>query len=221
MAGDSSRVAAILPLEMTQLLLIRHGETDWNLSQRFQGHLDVPLNHRGLSQAQCLAERLADEKIDAFYSSDLQRARQTAQPSAVRLGLELATSPALREQAFGILEGLSAAEIVERHPLEWANWLKFDPDFAPSGGESTRLFHSRVLTEVTAIAERHAGATVAIVTHGGVLDMIWRTVCAVPLEGRRTCAIPNAGLNRLRLRQGGLEIIEWADEAHLAELPVR
>jgi probable phosphoglycerate mutase len=206
---------------MTHLLLIRHGETDWNLAQRFQGHLDVPLNARGLSQAQCLAERLADERIDAFYSSDLLRARQTAVPAARRLGLEVATRTGLREQGFGMLEGMSATEIVERHPVEWANWLKFDPDYAPTGGEATRHFHARVLAEVIAIAERHAGETVAMVTHGGVLDMLWRTVRAEPLTGRRTCAIPNAGLNRLLARNAQLEIVAWADETHLGELPVR
>jgi 2,3-bisphosphoglycerate-dependent phosphoglycerate mutase len=206
---------------MTQLLLIRHGETDWNRLQRFQGHLDVPLNDRGLMQAERLAERLATESFDAFYCSDLVRTQQTAQPAALRLGLPLTARPGLREQGFGVLEGLSAAEVIERHPQAWADWLRFDPDFAPTGGECTRAFHARVLDEVLALASRHADGRIAVVTHGGVLDMLWRTVRAEPLHGPRTCAIPNAGLNRLQMRQGSFEIIEWADDAHLIELPIQ
>jgi 2,3-bisphosphoglycerate-dependent phosphoglycerate mutase len=206
---------------MTQLLLIRHGETDWNRLQRFQGHLDVPLNDRGLSQAERLADRLAGESFDAFYCSDLLRTRQTAQPSASRLGLALMPRPGLREQGFGILEGLSAAEIIERLPDEWANWLRYDPDYAPSGGESTRVFHARVLDEVLGLASRHEDGRIAVVTHGGVLDMLWRTARAEPLHGPRCCAIPNAGLNRIHVRNGVLELVEWADDAHLVELQLQ
>jgi 2,3-bisphosphoglycerate-dependent phosphoglycerate mutase len=203
---------------MTELILIRHGETDWNRAQRFQGQIDVPLNDRGLAQAQRLAHRLAHEPVELLYVSDLLRTRQTAQPASDRLELVPSLCPGLREQSFGMLEGMSASEIIERHPLEWAGWTRFDPDYAPPGGESTRSFHKRVVTEVVGIAQRHPGRTIAIFTHGGVLDMIWRTAHDRPLSGARECPIPNAGLNRLRLRAETLEVLEWADDAHVSDL---
>ena len=203
---------------MTELILIRHGETDWNVQGRFQGQIDVPLNAMGLRQAALMAERMARERVDVFYCSDLLRTRQTAEPAAARLALGAVPDAALREQHFGVLEGLSFDEVKARHPDELAAWLRHDPDYALPGGESVRSFHARVLAAVRVLAAQHAGLRLAIVTHGGVLDMIYRTVHALPLVGPRTCPIPNAGLNRLRLRSDALEIVSWADDAHLAPL---
>ncbi|HRI18916.1 MAG TPA: histidine phosphatase family protein [Burkholderiaceae bacterium] len=206
---------------MTELLLIRHGETDWNVQGRFQGQIDVPLNATGQRQAALMAERLARERarFDAMYSSDLLRTRQTAAPAAGRLALEPGLDAMLREQHFGVLEGLSFEEVKARHPELLAAWMRHDPDYALPGGESVRAFHARVVGAIEALAARHAGERVAIVTHGGVLDMVFRTVHALPLAGPRACPIPNTGLNHLRLRAGGrLEIVAWADDAHLAQL---
>ena len=203
---------------MTELILIRHGETDWNVQGRFQGQIDVPLNAFGLRQAERMAERLAREHVDAFYCSDLLRTRQTAEPASTRLALPAAPDAALREQHFGILEGLSFDEVKAQHPQHLAEWLRHDPDFALPDGESVRAFHARVVAAVRALSARHAGQTLAVVTHGGVLDMLFRTVHGLPLTGPRTCPIPNAGLNRLRLQGERLEIVAWADDAHLAGL---
>jgi 2,3-bisphosphoglycerate-dependent phosphoglycerate mutase len=203
---------------MTDVILIRHGETDWNVQGRFQGQIDVPLNALGLAQAERMAERLAREAIDAFYCSDLLRTRQTAEPAALKLDLPAAPDAGLREQHFGILEGLSFDEVQARHPEQLAAWLRHDPDYALPEGESVRSFHARVLGVLRSLAERHAGSTLAVVTHGGVLDMLFRTVHGLPLHGPRTCPIPNAGLNRLRLSGERFEIVSWADDAHLAGL---
>ncbi len=203
---------------MTELILIRHGETDWNLQHRFQGQIDVPLNERGLAQARRLAQRLADEAIDAMACSDLQRARQTASPAARQLRLDPEHLPALREQGFGVLEGLALPEILERHPREWENWRRHDPDYALPGGENVRDFHARVVGAVHALAARYPGRRLAVVTHGGALDMVYRTAMGIPLAGPRACPIPNAGLNRLRVRGDRIEIIAWADDAHVADL---
>ena len=203
---------------MTELILIRHGETDWNVQGRFQGQIDVPLNAVGQRQAAAMAERLAQERVDVFYCSDLLRTRQTAEPAALKLALAAAPDAALREQHFGILEGLSFEEVKARHPHELAAWMRHDPDYALPSGESVRAFHARVVGAVHALAARHAGQRLAVVTHGGVLDMIFRTAHALPLVGPRTCPIPNAGLNHLRLRGGQFEIVRWADDAHLTGL---
>ena len=205
---------------MTDLLIIRHGETDWNRELRFQGQIDVPLNATGREQARRLALRLQHEPIDLLVSSDLQRTQQTAAPlSNLRTLPVSALHRGLREQSFGVLEGLDAPTIRQRHPDLWQQWLRFDADAALPEGESTRSFHARVMAMLHELAGLHAGRRVAVVTHGGVLDMVWRTVHGLPLSGPRECAIPNTGINRLRWRGGVPEILEWADDAHLAGLP--
>ncbi|MFI4931253.1 MAG: histidine phosphatase family protein [Burkholderiales bacterium] len=202
---------------MTELIVMRHGETDWNRQHRFQGHIDVPLNAAGRAQAQRLAQRLAHEVFDVVVSSDLQRARSTAELAAA--GRAIVSEPLWREQAFGVLEGLDASTIIEQHPQLWSSWLRHDADYALPGGESVRMFHARVLQALQRLVQQHSGARVAVFTHGGVLDMLWRAARHAPLDGPRECDIPNTGVNRLRWHDGELEILEWADAAHLEGLP--
>ena len=204
---------------MTEIVLIRHGQTDMNREGRFQGQIDIPLNSIGLAQARRLAERLARERFDAFYCSDLLRTRQTAEPASSRLDLSAEPMPGLREQHFGILEGLSFPEVTTRHPDELQQWRRHDPDYALPGGESVRQFHRRVLDAIHALALRHPGRSLLVVTHGGVLDMLWRTVYALPLHGPRECDIPNTGINRLQWKDGCLQIVRWGEAEHLAGLP--
>ncbi len=204
---------------MTKLLFIRHGETDWNRQQRFQGQIDVPLNATGIAQAARLAARLAAERFDAFFTSDLARARETAAPLAAAWGQQPVAVPGLREQSFGTWEGLDVPTIKDRHGAMWQDWLLHHGDFALPGGESLRQFHARVLVSVREIAAQAAGQRVAIVTHGGVLDMLWRTAHGLSLDGLRACEIPNTGLNRLRWTDGTLHIESWADDAHLVGMP--
>ena len=204
---------------MTDLILIRHGQTDLNREPRFQGQIDVPLNALGHAQARRLGARLADERVDLIYCSDLSRTRQTAAPVSQQLAIDATPMPSLREQAFGLFEGMAFDEITQRHPELFAQWQRHDPDFALPGGESVRQFHRRVVAAVLEIAAMHEGLTLAVVTHGGVLDMLWRTANALPLQGPRECPIPNAGLNRVRVRDDSIEILGWADDAHVADLP--
>lgn len=204
---------------MTELILVRHGETDWNRELRFQGHVDVGLNAIGLEQARRVAARLADVPARHVYVSDLLRARQTAQPVAAELGIASLTEPALREQSFGIVDGMRVADIKEQHPQAWESWLRFHEDCCMPGGETTREFHARVMDAVHRIVAAHRGATLVVVTHGGVLDMIYRTARSLPLSGPRQSQIPNAGLSRVRVRETAIEIVSWADTSHLADLP--
>jgi len=207
---------------MTSLILIRHGETDWNLQGRFQGQIDVPLNATGLAQAQRLAQRLAEEPVDVMLCSDLLRTQQTAAPLAARLGLTPQLQPLWREQHFGVLEGLDVPAIRAQYPDLWAQWTRHESGFAlPGGAESNQAFHARVMQALQDLLARHAGQRVVVVTHGGVLDMLWRTVRQLPLDGPRTCDIPNTGINRLRWDGGRLHIEHWADAAHLSGLPTQ
>ena len=204
---------------MTQLLFIRHGETDWNAQQRFQGQIDVPLNAMGRAQAARLGQRLAPETHDALFSSDLTRAQETAAPLAAAWGQQPTLVPGLREQSFGVLEGLDVPTIKQRHADLWQEWLQHRGDFALPGGESLQQFHGRVMDAVRTLANSGAGQRLVIVTHGGVLDMLWRTARGEPVEGLRQCEIPNTGINRLHWANNTLHIDRWADDAHLSGLP--
>lgn len=204
---------------MTDFIFIRHGETDWNRQQRFQGQIDVPLNDLGQAQARRLGARMAEEPAEHLICSDLQRAQQTAAPLAAAWQAAPVLLPGLREQCFGVLEGLDVPTIKARHPELWLQWLEHRADFALPGGENLRQFHARVMDAVKHLAEQHPGRRLAVVTHGGVLDMLWRTANGLPLSGLRTCDIPNTGLNHLRWRQGTLDILRWADASHLEGLP--
>jgi len=207
---------------MTDLLLIRHGETDYNRQLRFQGHVDVPLNATGQAQATRLAQRLLAEPIGWVVTSDLLRARETAAPLLAQRSLPSRADVLWREQAFGVLEGLEVAAARLSHPDLWAGWARHDADHALPGGESARQFHARVMRALAALQAlgdaAPAGAPVAVFTHGGVLDMLWRQAHGLPLAGPRACAIPNTGVNRLRWDGSRLEIVQWADDAHLQGL---
>lgn len=204
---------------MTELVLIRHGETDMNRELRFQGHVNVALNAIGLEQARRLAARMAGEQADAVYVSDLLRARQTAEPIAGELSLQPVPESGLREQSFGKVDGMRVDDIQRDHPEAWAGWLRFEEDFAMPDGESTRAFHARVMEAVQRVVAAHPSQRVVVVTHGGVLDMIYRTARSLGLNGPRQSDIPNAGFNRIRVRDGGIDILDWADTRHLADLP--
>ncbi len=208
---------------MTELILIRHGETDWNRELRFQGQIDVPLNATGHEQARRIGLRLAQEDVHTLVCSDLVRAQQTALPVAQHRPIDKELQPvldaALREQSFGVIEGLQVADIKAQFPEEWAQWTQFDADYAFAGGESVRQFHTRVLAAVRALARTYPQQTVAVVTHGGVLDMIYRSAKVLPLSGPRQSLIPNAGLNRVRVEGDAIDILEWADTEHLSDMP--
>jgi probable phosphoglycerate mutase len=210
---------------MTELIVIRHGETDWNRQLRFQGQIDVPLNDAGRRQAQRLAEHLAQRQdgapIDVVVASDLRRARETAEALLARTEAALHVEPLWREQAFGILEGLDVPTIQQRHPELWARWVRHEADFALPEGESNAAFFARVQRALSAVVAAHTGRRVAIVTHGGVLDMLWRRVNSLPTCGPRECVIPNTGINRLRWRDEQLLIERWAEADHLDGLPAQ
>ena len=203
---------------MTDFIFIRHGETDFNRQLRFQGQIDVALNATGQEQARRLARALAAQPFDLLISSDLRRTRETAAPLEGQRRLTAALNSGLREQSFGVLEGLDAPGVQALHPELWARWLLYEADYALPEGESARQFHARVLRTVRELAAAHEGMTLAVVTHGGVLDMLWRTVHGLALSGARACDIPNTGINRLRWRAGTLDILSWAEAAHLQGL---
>jgi probable phosphoglycerate mutase len=203
----------------TTLLVIRHGETAWNAEHRIQGHLDIPLSPTGIRQAACLADRLAGEVIDAVYSSELARAWLTAAPLAERLGREIMADTRLRERSFGVFEGLTLDEIAAQHPEGFRRWREREPAWAIDGGESGQQLIDRVLDALHDIVARHRGGTVVVVTHGGVLDVVYRTARRLAWDAPREHQMLNAGINRLSAAAPPLtmNIVDWADVTHLAQ----
>lgn len=201
----------------TRLLLIRHGETAWNAEHRIQGRLDVPLSTTGMWQTGRLAQRLADEVLDAVISSDLARAWMTGAPLAEARGLDMVPEPRLRERAFGIFEGKTLDEIAAEHPEEFAAWRARDVDWRIPDGESGTEFIDRVLDALEEIAGNFPGGTVAVVTHGGVLDVVYRNARRLAWDAPRDHLMLNASVNRLQAQPSPLrlQIVDWADVAHL------
>jgi broad specificity phosphatase PhoE len=172
---------------VTTLLLVRHGETDWNAEGRLQGQTDRPLSDYGRRQAQQLAEELQGEELEAIYSSDLARARETAEIVGRRLGLPTVLDPDLREKDWGTWEGLTA---VERDRVEFV-------------GESTEAHRDRILESLRRISERHPGdGRVLVVTHGGSMRRVQTAALgwALPVAencGRWLCAYEDGSLRAL------------------------
>jgi 2,3-bisphosphoglycerate-dependent phosphoglycerate mutase len=206
----------------TTLVLVRHGETDWNRVKRIQGHIDIPLSETGASQASRLAQRLEREmreegaSFDAIVSSDLVRAMQTAEPSAQALGKTIDTRPAWREREYGAFQGLDSSQIADRMPDAYAQWQTRDPGFVPPGdGESYRVFYHRIVHALEALLDTYRHRRVLCVTHGGVLDCVRRFVMRLPLDAPRNYPLLNASLNELRFDVEQGEIVRWGDIGHL------
>lgn len=207
-------------IEPTRVFMLRHGQTAWNAQQRLQGQLDVPLDAVGLQQAARMAAALAGEDLAAIYSSDLQRAFDTALALACVSGLPVIQDMALRERGFGRLEGLTYAEVEERWPDDALRWRRREPDFGPGGGETLRVFYERSVAAVMRLALPHPGQTIAVVAHGGVLDCLYRAATGLDLGAPRTWHLGNATVNRLLFNGEHFVVVGWDDRAHLdAPLP--
>jgi len=200
---------------MSEILLLRHGETLWNIEGRIQGHGDSPLSAEGLAQAEALARRLAGECPAALYTSDLGRARQTMAPIARATGLTPRIDPALRERCYGAFEGRTWPEIERDFPQQYAAHLTGDPGVKALGGESMLEFHDRAVGGLTRIAETSGEDKVVIVAHGGVLGMLYRHIMDIPLHAPRNYAMPNASINRFTYRSGLWRMEAWGDLSHI------
>jgi 2,3-bisphosphoglycerate-dependent phosphoglycerate mutase len=201
--------------QATRVLAIRHGETDWNVGSRIQGQLDIPLNAMGHRQADRLGLAVADEGIAAVYSSDLLRAFETAGAVSRACGKPIVTDVGLRERGFGSFEGLSHAEIAERWPELNERWRRRDADFGAPGGETLRAFYDRSIATATRLAALHPGETIALVSHGGVMDCLYRAASRVALDAPRSWQLGNASINRLLYTPQGFTLIGWSDSQHL------
>ncbi|HWT53700.1 MAG TPA: histidine phosphatase family protein [Rhodocyclaceae bacterium] len=197
----------------TRVCIVRHGETDWNAERRIQGQIDIPLNATGRQQAQAAARGLAQQSFAAIYSSDLQRAYDTAAAASALLGLPVQAETGLRERHYGEFQGLTQDEIKARADFE--RYIKRDASFAFGNGESLAGFAERIKRTLNALAQRHTGDSILIFAHGGVLDVIYRIATHRPLETARDFPIPNAALNWIEIGNPDWQLLEWGVRAHL------
>jgi probable phosphoglycerate mutase len=202
---------------MTEILLIRHGETLWNREGRMQGQHDSPLTPLGLAQARQLARRLQNLEFAALYASDLGRAHQTARCIADATGHEIVADPGLRERHFGIFEGLTHTEIKVRHPELHELFARRLPDFAMPGGESAAQFMARCVGALEAIAARHADQRIVVVSHGLVLDAAYRKAVGLPLETPRGFALMNCSVNTFECDGNVWRAVAVCDVSHLSD----
>jgi len=188
----------------TTLVLIRHGETDWNRANRFQGHADTPLNDTGREQAQALADDLGEESFAAVYTSPLARAAETAAILAGRLGLEPIPDSALKEVDVGSWSGLTRTEIEGRYPVGFVRWLEYG--HGRDDGETYDELGQRVVTGLLNIGASHPSAAVLAVTHGGPIRSALAAAERVSFgEARRAIhVIDNCAVVRLTVRNGVL-----------------
>jgi len=202
---------------MTELILIRHGETDWNAQRRIQGHLDIALNHAGLAQAEAIGERFLEADIDVLLSSDLGRAMQTAAPISLSRELPIQREARLRERNLGVLQGKTVEVAQELAPEAFEVFRSRVEDAALPEGESLTAFTGRVIDVLTALAQRYEGKRIVAVTHGGVLDIAYRHATGMPLAAPRKFPIHNASVNTFRAEGSNFELISWSDVSHLPD----
>jgi broad specificity phosphatase PhoE len=191
-------------VRVTTLLLARHGETDWNQARRWQGHADRPLTDRGRAQAAALGDRLADIALDAVYSSDLRRARETAEAVALPHGLDVIELPELREVDVGSWEGLTRDEAEAKFPDGFRRWLAGGTGW--NDGETYAEMSRRVLAVVEQIASDHEDGRILIVSHGGPIRAIHGAALGMDVEAYRRIrpVEPNARLSAVWVEHGRL-----------------
>lgn len=187
---------------MVRLYLIRHGETEWNATLRYQGHADVPLSELGKAQAQALAKRLKAVKFVGFYASDLSRAYETAQTVAAVHGQEVQAVPELRETHFGVWEGLTYKEITEKYAEEMRNWQADPVGTIIPGGESLGDVAKRVNAGLNKLLKKHTEGNLLVAAHGGTIRVILATILGFNV----------ADYWKLRQDNTAVNIIDFYDE---------
>ncbi|MEE8399497.1 MAG: histidine phosphatase family protein [Desulfobacterales bacterium] len=204
--------------DTTILFVVRHGETEWNLVGKQQGHLDSPLTGVGIRQAHALAEGLATKGIEVIYSSDLGRAMQTAEVIAARLQLPVTSDRRLRERHLGLMQGMTMVDFRDRNPDAFARFESGDDAYLLPGGESTRQIYERCVACCIELAAQHPGGKMLVVTHGGALSSLMRYALNVALSEPRHFSLFNAAINCFVVSGETWRLDTWGDISHLREI---
>lgn len=199
-----------------RLIFIRHGETEWNASLRYQGHANIPLNERGRAQARAAAERLSQANAVAIYTSDLERAAETAAIIGAPLGLQPEVMPQLREIDVGQWEGYTPEELYRRFPDHMREYERDPARTVRIGGESYAQLQQRALVALNQIEEKHQqGDTVLIVSHGGTIRAVLCHVIGLDLIYFGRMWLDNGSFTELRNGASGWRLLRLNDAAHL------
>lgn len=202
-----------------RLILVRHGETPWNVTLQYQGQAHVPLNERGFEQARRCATRLARYEATALYSSDLARAWQTAEVLGAALGLTPVAMPELREIDVGQWEGHTPEELYRRFPDHMAEYRRDPARTVRLGGESYAQLQERALVALTRLQERHQqGEVVVAVSHGGTIRALLCHIIGLDLGNFGRMWLDNGSLTELRLGRNGWRLMRLNDNAHVEEM---
>ena len=199
---------------MKRILLIRHGQTDWNVEGRWQGHLDPPLNATGLKQAEALAEHLRGRSISAVYSSDLARARMTAERIAEVLGLSVQEDQRWRELNLGVFQGLTTSEINGKYPEESRQLRENYLDYAPPQGETRRAMQNRALAAYEDILDHETGEETVVVSHGGTIRVVLLKFFGDEILHR---SVHNTSISTIETDGANRRLIETAVTPHLID----
>lgn len=201
-------------MTLLTILLLRHGQTDWNHTGRWQGHADVPLNETGHRQAEALCQRLRSWPIDTIYTSDLQRCVQTAVPLATELGIEPIKKTLWRERDVGDFSGLTGEQAREQFPDVWAKTTRGMID--PPNGEAFVDVLSRAWHAYESVLAAHKVGMVAVVTHGGLLHALLGQVMGIdPAIYGRFSMRGNTGLSTIEVNAHGPVVTRLNDTSHL------
>ena len=206
---------------MTRLLLVRHGQSEWNAAGRIQGQIDIQLDETGRQQAQLIADRLAAEPVAAIYSSPLQRAKATAEAIADRFNLPVQLDPRLMEYDFGVISGSTWKDVVENHPEFASRWLE-DPWAVPVADSEGRVnFAARVMSAVQDIMAQHPAEQVVVVAHGGTFGVYLTAMLGMDLNRRHPFHFGNTSLSLVEVRDGAFHIHYLNNTCHLLNGRVR
>ena len=201
---------------MTEIIIIRHGETEWNQTGRFQGHSDVPLSETGRAQAEALGRNLALDHVDVIYASDLTRALETATPLAARFGLTVTPDPLLRELNFGAWEGQSFNDVNAENPDAMKQFYN-DPERAGiPHSEPFPDFQKRVAGRVREIVAEQRGKRIVIVSHGASIRILLADILAMPIRSIWHISQFNTAVNKIRFEDDGFAVVTLMnDTSHL------
>jgi 2,3-bisphosphoglycerate-dependent phosphoglycerate mutase len=201
---------------LTEFILARHGETEWNTRGVMQGHLDSPLTRTGVEQAHILGRRIARIQPAHIYASDLGRAHETAKIIAQYYPKPIALEPGLREKNVGVFQGYDWPTIKAAFADIYGEFAQADPDYVIPDGESYNQFMHRVTTTLAQIAARHPGEQILIVSHGGMVSALLRHILGIPLSAPRRYRLKNTSITRITLDHDGQWFLDtFGDTSHL------
>lgn len=201
---------------MTEIIIIRHGETEWNKTGRFQGHSDVPLSAEGRAQAAALGKNLVVDHVDAIYASDLTRAMETAAPLAQRFGLEVISDPLLRELNFGSWEGRNFNDVNAENPDAMKTFYNDPERVNIPDSEPFPEFQRRVARRVREIVAQERGKRIVIVSHGASIRILFADILSMPIRSIWHVSQLNTAVNKVRFEDDGFAVVTLMnDTSHL------